>query len=50
MRDTCVKLAQAAAAKDFTTAKAELANLANTCNRCHESFQVPLRIDPNKLD
>lgn len=48
LREIGVKLAEAAAAKDHATAKAELTSLATACNRCHESFRVPVRIDPDK--
>jgi len=46
MRDAAVALARAAAAKDYPKARAGLAGLANACNRCHQTFRVPARIDP----
>lgn len=46
LRDAGVKLAEAAAAKDYLTARARLADLANACNRCHQSFGVAARMAP----
>jgi hypothetical protein len=46
LRDAGVKLAEAAAAKDYITARARLADLANSCNRCHQSFGVAARMNP----
>jgi hypothetical protein len=50
LRDAGVKLAQAAGNRDYVAARAGLANLANACNRCHESFRVPVRINPDAAD
>ncbi|MBA4187015.1 MAG: hypothetical protein C0467_03255 [Planctomycetaceae bacterium] len=46
LRDSADKLARAVAAKDYPKARANLASLANVCNRCHQAFQVPNRVDP----
>lgn len=46
MRTAAVGLARAAAAKDYATARAGLAGVANACNRCHQTFRIPTRIDP----
>jgi cytochrome c556 len=46
LRDAADKLARATTAKDYAKSRAALATLANICNRCHQSFQVPGRIDP----
>lgn len=46
LRTAATKLATAAASKDYTTARATLATVANTCNRCHETFRVPTRVTP----
>lgn len=46
LRDAADKLARAAAAKDYAKSRAALATLANVCNRCHQAFQVPGRVDP----
>jgi len=46
LRSTASKLATATAAKDYTAARAALASMANSCNRCHEAFRVQTRISP----
>jgi cytochrome c553 len=46
LRDNATALARAAATKDYLQARASLAAVANTCNRCHQSFRVGMRVDP----
>ena len=46
LRDSAAALARAAAAADYARARVGLANVANACNRCHQAFRVPHRIDP----
>jgi cytochrome c556 len=46
LRDAAAALARAAAAKDYDRSRVWLAGVANTCNRCHQTFRVPKRIDP----
>jgi hypothetical protein len=46
LRDNAAALARAAAAKDYLQARTSLAAVANSCNRCHQSFRVPVRVDP----
>ena len=46
LREAAATLARTAAAKDYQKARSGLANLANACNRCHQTFRVPTRIDP----
>jgi cytochrome c556 len=46
LRDAAAALARAAAAKDYDRSRVGLAGVANTCNRCHQTFRVPKRIDP----
>jgi len=46
LRDAGVKLANAAARKDYVAARAGAAMLANACNRCHESTGVKNRVEP----
>ncbi len=46
LREAGVKLAKAAAGKDYAAARAGVANLANACNRCHEAFRVGERVVP----
>jgi len=46
LREAAAALARAAAARDFDRSRVGLARVANTCNRCHQAFRVPQRIDP----
>jgi cytochrome c556 len=46
LRGYATTLARAAAAKDYLAARSALADVANTCNRCHQTFRVALRVDP----
>ena len=46
LRDGATALARSAAAKDYVQARTALAGLANTCNRCHQTFRVGTRVDP----
>ena len=46
LREAGTSLGRAAAAKDYVSARAGLAIVANACNRCHESFRVPTRVVP----
>lgn len=46
LRKNAVTLATAAGEKDYVAARAALATVANSCNRCHEAFRVPHRIVP----
>ncbi|MCI0700952.1 MAG: cytochrome c [Planctomycetia bacterium] len=46
LRENAAGLAQAAAAKDFLQARTSLAAVANSCNRCHQTFRVAARVDP----
>jgi cytochrome c556 len=46
LREAGAGLARAAAAKDYAKARAGLAGVANACNRCHQAFRVPTRVDP----
>jgi hypothetical protein len=46
LRMTAAQLARAAGEKDYPTATATLATLANTCNRCHEKFGEKTRVAP----
>lgn len=46
MREAAATLARAAAAKDYQKCRSALAGVANTCNRCHQTFQVGVRVDP----
>jgi cytochrome c556 len=46
LREAGATLAKIAAANDYTKARAALASVANVCNRCHQTFRVPQRINP----
>jgi hypothetical protein len=46
LRDSAAALARLAAARDFEGSRAALGNLATSCNRCHQTFRVPVRITP----
>ncbi len=46
LRGEAAKLARAAGEKDYSTAIAAMAKLANTCNRCHEKFGEKTRLVP----
>lgn len=46
LRTTAAQLARACGEKDYPTATATLASLANTCNRCHEKFGEKTRVEP----
>jgi hypothetical protein len=50
LRDSGATLARAAAAKDYSKSRVALAAVANVCNRCHQAFRVPQRVDPFFLD
>ena len=46
LRVAATAVARAAADQDYSEARAALADLANSCNRCHQAFQIPQRIVP----
>jgi len=46
LRDRGTKLAQQAAARDPDRCRKGLADLAATCNRCHQTFRVEVRVAP----
>jgi hypothetical protein len=46
LRKVATTLAQATGNKDFTASRTALVNTANSCNRCHQSFRVPIEIEP----
>jgi hypothetical protein len=46
LRESATALARAAAAKDYVQARTALAGVANSCNRCHQTFRVGTRVDP----
>jgi hypothetical protein len=46
LRTAATRLARAAAGKDFEACRIGLGDIANACNRCHQTFRVPTRIVP----
>jgi hypothetical protein len=44
LRTKAKQLAADAEARDFGTSRADLKELANTCNRCHQRFDVSIRV------
>jgi cytochrome c553 len=46
LRTAATKLGQAAASKDYQATRTAFVALANTCNRCHQSFRVSAEIVP----
>lgn len=48
LREAAKRLAIAAAERDLNTSRARLIEVANACNKCHQSFQVGTRLTPFK--
>lgn len=46
LRSLATQLAQVVARKDLDRGRASLQTLANSCNRCHQTFRVPVQITP----
>jgi len=46
LRTAAARLAGAAAAKDLPRSRDGLIEIANSCNRCHQAFRIPVRITP----
>src|SRR5262245_45628618 len=46
LRDTATQLARHAGSKDYNRARAALLTVANSCNKCHQSFRVPVKMVP----
>jgi Cytochrome C' len=44
MRDAAGELAKSAGTRDYETSKTRLRAVAETCNRCHATFRIPVRI------
>ncbi len=47
LRETAATLARLAGAQDFERSRAAFGDVANACNRCHQTFRVPTRIGPD---
>lgn len=46
LRQTATQLAQAVAQRDYDRSRKGLLQLAVVCNRCHQTFRVPVLIEP----
>jgi hypothetical protein len=46
LRTAATRLARAAGERDYDRSRAELKEVANCCNRCHQTFRVPVRLAP----
>jgi len=46
LREAAVRLAQAAAAQNYVRSRTGLAEVAIACNRCHQRFQVNVKVNP----
>jgi Cytochrome C' len=46
MRTQAGNLARQAAARDYARAKVGLDSLTTSCNNCHKTFRVPVRVGP----
>jgi hypothetical protein len=47
LRQAAGDLARRAGSQDYPGSRKALAGLATSCNRCHQTFRVPVRIGPN---
>jgi hypothetical protein len=50
LRGSATRLARAAGARDYERSKVGLAELATVCNRCHQTFRVPVRLPLREED
>ncbi|MCI0638898.1 MAG: cytochrome c [Gemmataceae bacterium] len=46
LRTTAAQLALSIGKKDVERSKAGMTAVANSCNRCHQSFRIPVQITP----
>jgi hypothetical protein len=46
LRQKATTLAETLSKKDYAASRSAFVELANTCNRCHQSFRVPIEIAP----
>jgi cytochrome c556 len=46
LREAATRLARAAAARDYDRCRKGLDDLAAVCNRCHQTFRVPVKVTP----
>ncbi len=48
MREAAKDLARQAGSRDLQRSRAAFVELTGTCNRCHHTFRVPVRIGPER--
>lgn len=48
LRQAATRLARAAGDEDYARARTNLGDLANACNRCHQTFRVSARLAPSE--
>lgn len=46
LRSKASQLARTLATRDYLSSRTEFVGLANSCNRCHQTFRVPVQIEP----
>jgi hypothetical protein len=46
LRDAAGSLARSVGSQDYARSRAGLADVANSCNRCHQTFRITTRIVP----
>jgi hypothetical protein len=46
LRKTASQLAETLAKRDYDASRRGLVDLANSCNRCHQTFRIPVEISP----
>ena len=46
MRNEAIRLAQTVSKKDVETARSGLVHLADSCNKCHQTFRIAVQIEP----
>jgi hypothetical protein len=46
LREAAAELARHAGNRDYDRSQNALTNMANTCNRCHQTFRVPVHVGP----
>jgi hypothetical protein len=45
-RSAAVQLASSLGQKDYQRSRANLLTVANSCNRCHQTFRIPVQLKP----
>jgi hypothetical protein len=50
LRETAAALAKYAGSRDYDRCRVALLNVSGACNRCHQTFRVPVRLGPGAKD